>query len=253
MNYIEALSAAREKFHVIGVIGMLHSGVNTFFTQLWQRNLLVIRGDENMGIRNTMERMIEYGDQWVTLHMSHRKILWSVDEMQKVTVDQDSFVRAMFKDPGFYESFLEQSFETRMANQIYRMSVLCDYYPGLSRSLSIPMFVELPTSAAVPDYNNLVDEMVVIKRHRNIVPGHWAFTHFCETSPLTEEQTTQDRIDFLTRMDKYFDRCRIRPDQHLINHGTLEEYKIKIHEYLDNKVLGATDKLTVENILGQVG
>jgi hypothetical protein len=250
MNYIEALSAAREKFHVIGVVGMMHSGVNTFFTQLWQRNLIVIRGDDNMGVRNTMERMIEFGDQWVTLHMQHKGILWGVDENQQVTVDPESFVNVMTKNPAFYESFLEQSFETRMQNQIYRMRTLCDFYPGLSRSLGIPMFVELPLSAAIPDYNNLVDEMIVIKRKREVDPSHWAYKHFCETSPLTEAQTTQDRIDFMVRMDKYFDRCKIRPDVYLINHNSLDEYVQKVHDYLDTKVAGATDKLTVETILG---
>jgi hypothetical protein len=69
-------------------------------------------------------------------------------------------------------------------------------------------------------------------------------------SPLTEAQTTQDRIDFLNKIDKYFDRCKIRPDVYLINHGTLEEYVQKVHEYLDTKVSGATEKLSVENILG---
>lgn len=250
MNYIEALTAAREKFHVIGVVGMLHAGVNTFFTQLWQRNLLVIRSADDAGIRNTMEKMIERGDQWVTLHMQHRGILWMVDQDQKVTVDPETFVNVMMKDQQFYESFLEQSFETRMENQVYRMRTLCDFYPGLSRSLGIPMFVELPLSAAVEDYNNIVDELVVIKRHRNVDPTHWAYRHFCEMSPLTEAQTTQDRIDFLNKMDKYFDRCKIRPDVYLINHGSLEEYIQKIHEYLDSKVSGATDKLSIENIMG---
>ena len=253
MNYIEALSAAREKFHVIGVVGMLHSGVNTFFSQLWKRNLLVIRGDDNMGVRNTMERMIELGDQWVTLHMSHKGILWTVDEMQKVVVDPKTFVEVMMKNPAFYESFLEQSFEHRMQNQIYKMLTLCDFYPGLNRSLNIPMFVELPLSAAIPDYNAIVDEIVVIKRHRNVGPGHWAFTHFCETSPLTEAQSTQDRIDFMTKIDKYFDRCKIRADQFIINHGTYDEYVQKVHDYLDTKVAGATDKLTIENLLGIPG
>jgi hypothetical protein len=250
MNYIEALTAAREKFHVIGVVGMLHAGVNTFFTQLWQRNLLIIRGSDDMGVRTTMEKMIERGDQWVTLHMQHRGILWTVDQLQKVHVDPDSFVKVMTKDQQFYESFLEQSFETRMENQVYRMRTLCDFYPGLSRSLGIPMFVELPLSAAITDYNAIVDEVVVIKRHRNVDPTHWAYRHFCETSPLTETQTTQDRIDFLNKMDKYFDRCKIRPDVYLINHGSLEEYVRKTHEYLDSKVSGATEKLSIENILG---
>ena len=250
MNYIEALSAAREKFYVIGVVGMLHAGVNTFFTQLWQRNLLVIRGSDDMGVRSTMEKMIERGDQWVTLHLQHRGIKWTVNDEQKVTVDTETFVNVMMKDQNFYESFLEQSFETRLENQVYRMRTLCDFYPGLSRSLGVPMFVELPLSAAVEDYNNLVNEIVVIKRNRNVDPQHWAYRHFCEVSPLTEAQTTQDRLDFLNKMDKYFDRCKIRPDSYLINHGTLDEYVLKVHEYLDEKVSGTTDRLTIENILG---
>ena len=250
MNYIEALSAAREKFYVIGVVGMQHAGVNTFYTQLWQRNLLVIRGGEDMGVRATMEKMIERGDQWVTLHMQHRGIKYHMSEDRKATIDTESFVRVMMKDQNFYESFLEQSFETRMENQVYRMSTLCDFYPGLSRSLGVPMFVELPLSAAIEDYNNLVNEMLVIKRHRNVDPSHWAYRHFCEISPLTEEQTIQDRLDFLNKMDKYFDRCKIRPDSYLINHGSVDEFIQKVHAYLDEKVSGATDKLTIENILG---
>ena len=250
MTYIDALRAAQEKFYVIGVVGMLHSGVNTFFTQLWQRNLIVIRGDDSMGVRTTMERMIERGDQWVTLHIQKRGILWTLDEAQKVTVDPDTFVKTMMQDQQFYEAFLEQSFETRMENQVYRMRTLCDFYPGLSRSLRIPMFVELPLSAAIPDYNNLVDEMVVIKRRRNPDPLHWSYKHFCETSPLTETQTIQDRLDFMNKMDKYFDRCNIRPDVYLVNHGTFEEYVQKVHEYLDTKVSGATDQLIMEHLTG---
>ncbi len=250
MNYIDALRAAREKFHVIGVTGMQHAGVNTFFTQLWQRNMLVIRGSDDMGVRSTMEKMIARGDQWVTLHVQHRGISWKTDEAQNVVIDPESFVNVMFKDQQFYESFLEQSFETRMENQIYRMRTLCDFYPGLSRSLSVPMFVELPLSAAIEDYNSLVDEMIVIKRHRNVDPTHWAYQHFCDISPLTEKQTTQDRMDFLTKMDKYFDRCKIRPDVYLVNHGTFDQYVAKVHEYLNTKVAGAADKLSIENILG---
>lgn len=216
---------------------MVHAGMNTFCTELWQRRLLLVRGGPGDGMRDTMAKMIARGDQWTQLHAQSKGITWTTAEDGTVEIDQLSFINAMMQNPDFYEAFGEQSFEARMENQIYRINTLCDTYPGLSSAVGIPMFVDLPMSAAINNYNDLVDEVVTITRSRAITTDSWYYSYFVESVGLfNETHTTSDRIAFLERTDKYFDSLRVTPDAELNNSGLIGEYATKIDDYLLSKV-----------------
>lgn len=250
MSYIETFQRAKTHFKVIGVLSMAHAGMNTFCTQLWQRKLLLMRGSAEDSMRSSMTRLIAQGDQWVQLHAHDKGIRWTTTEAGDVEIDVQSFVNSMMNNHEFYEKFAEHSFETRMATQLYRMNVLCDQYSGLSSALGIPMFVDLPMSAAINNYNDLVHEILVIGRSRSITTESWYYNHFVESvGVFTEQHTVSDRMAFLERLDKYFDKLRKKPTHVIENNGLIGDYMTKIDDYLMDKVFVAVQALEKEKMI----
>lgn len=250
MSYIETFQRAKNHFRVIGVLSMTHAGMNTFCTQLWQRRLLLMRSGIEDGMRQSMARLIARGDQWVQLHAYDKGIRWTTSESGDIEIDAMSFLNAMMSNPEFYEKFAEHSFETRMETQLYRMNVLCDQYPGLSSAVGVPMFVDLPMSAAVNNYNDLVHEVLAIQRSRSITTESWYYKHFVESVGIfTEQHAISDRMAFLERLDKYFDRLRMTPTHVIENNGLIGDYMTKIDDYLIDKVFITVQALEKEKMI----
>lgn len=250
MSYIETFQRAKQHFKVIGVVSMTHAGMNTFCTQLWQRRLLLIRGGAEDGMRQSMARLIARGDQWVQLHAYDKGIRWTTNEAGDVDIDANSFLNTMMNNHEFYEKFAEHSFEARLETQLYRMNVLCDQYSGLSSAVGVPMFVDMPMSAAVNNYNDLVHEVLAIKRSNIITTSSWFYNYFVESVGIfTEQHTTSDRIAFLEKLDKYFSKLRMSPTHVIENNGLIGDYMTKIDEYLMDKIFTTVHALEKEKMI----
>jgi hypothetical protein len=185
--------------------------------------------------------MIQQGNKWLTLNLQTRNVSWQPKPDGTHEFNAAAAIEAGLQDRLFYEKFMEQSWETKIENQVRRLDFLCNKYPDLSAAQNIAIFVELPMNASINNYNDLVQELVVIKRPRSVDPTTWYYKNLeSKTQAYPVELTTSNRIDHIESDDKYFDRLNYTANTTIENYGTNEEYIAKVNEYLD-----ATASVTV--------
>lgn len=236
MDYRDVFFEARKRFNVVGVLGMSYSGVSIFMNDAYQRKFLIGKGMQDSD-SDAATRMLLSGNKWLQLTLQQRNIMPIPQPDGTMKFDCPKTMQAIVDDRITYDKFLNQSWEAKMENQIRRIQFLCEKYPGLSKSTGVPLFIELPMSQSIANYNELVHELIVIKRPRVIDPDQWYYKHlYYGMGRFREVFTPSVTINWLESEDKYFDGLKYTANKVIENYASMEEFRVVVKEVLDSYV-----------------
>ena len=244
-EFTDALARARQHFRVIGVFGQARAGVNTFMLKLFQRRMLLARGmndDIGTALASTYNT-----DEWVRLHLQNKNVKVINNNDGTVTVDNDTLFAACAADFQWMQKVYIRMFDTLVDNQVRQLNLRCDQYPSFNRTMNIPFFIEIPINPELGNINDLVDELIVIRRPSIASPDPAECPWWLANGPTEYPAHSYDVLrGFFQVWDNFFESCNFTPTVLINNDSTVEAFEQRSSDYIDH-VAGHT-VLAIQNM-----
>lgn len=222
---------AKNRFHVVGILGMDSCGKTDFFdvvrsqklmaaTQLEPLTQLLIKGyaeDNNLEIPR---KFAQYG---INVLDSEGKPYWDenvLNEIWKLAVDELNFGKDL----------CDLAFPKAMQSIGERIKVYLEAMPDIQRRFNVPLFIELPLASNV-NYKDYVDTLISIVRPSTYSDEDWYVkSKVSETGEryLYRFSPYFTSIDlakqFLKQRDRVWRHINIEADIIIENTGSREEF-----------------------------
>jgi dephospho-CoA kinase len=236
---LNIFSEAKNRFNVIGIIGMESSGKSEFFETVRMERFMsvtqlksitsLLRQQVDNGNLSIVNKFAEYG---FTVIDEHNKATWSDSLLEELW-------NLAMEDSNFYQECCNLSFPLMIKEIADRLKVINDSLPGIEPHNNVPIFIEFPLITGI-NYKDFVNEIVAIVRPTQYNDNVWYVKNKVSDTNRNLNQfspyflNSAEAIKFLMHRDEVWNTTDIHADILLENMTEENHYATQVLEYLSS-------------------